>query len=64
MRQDARLADFPAIFIKYCNDWRELERQYYRIPGWRLIKQMQNIRKREHLTRVFTAQMKHRGIIE
>lgn len=55
---------FMAIFTEYVNDWRELDRQYYQIPSWRIFKQLNNIRKREKLTRLFTARMKHWGIVE
>lgn len=49
---------------KYMAEWRELENQYYQIPSWRWIKQHRNISKRMALTRVFTARMKHWGVIE
>lgn len=51
-------------FIKYVEDWRELDRQYYEIPSWRIFKQLKNIRQREQLTRVFVARMKHNGVIK
>lgn len=51
-------------FIKYVEDWRELDRQYYQIPSWRIFKQLKNIRQREQLTRVFVARMKHNGVIK
>lgn len=49
---------------KYIKEWRELEAAYYRIPSWRIFKQLSNIRQREKLTRVYTARMKHWGILE
>lgn len=55
---------FIDAFMKYVADWRELERQYYRIPSWRWVKQLRNIKKREQLTRVYVARMRHWGIIE
>lgn len=51
-------------FIKYVEEWRELDREYYRIPGWRIFKQRRNLKKRETLTRVFVARMKHHGVIK
>ena len=51
-------------FIKYVEDWRELDRQYYQIPRWRIFKQLKNIRQREQLTRVFVARLKHNGVIK
>lgn len=62
MRIDS-VAVFQA-FQRYIAEWRELERQYYQIPSWRLFKQLQNIRKREKLTRLFVARMKHWGILQ
>lgn len=62
MRIDS-IAFFEA-FQKYVADWRELERQYCQIPSWRIIKQLQNIRQREQLTRVYTARMQKWGILE
>lgn len=55
---------FMATFTKYVDEWRELDRQYAEIPSWRIFKQLSNIRKREKLTRLFTARMKKWGIIE
>lgn len=49
---------------KYIKEWRELEAAYYRIPSWRWIKQHRNVSQRMKLTRLFTARMKHWGIIE
>lgn len=51
-------------FKSYIAEWRELERQYYRIPSWRVFKQLQNIKQREKLTRLFTARMKNWGVID
>ena len=51
-------------FIQYIEEWRALENEYYRIPNWRFIKKMHNIKSRETLTRVFVARMKHYGVIE
>lgn len=48
----------------YIAEWHKLEREYYRIPDWRWFKQMQNIKRRERLTRVFTQRMKKWGIID
>jgi hypothetical protein len=48
----------------YITEWRELENQYYQTPSWRWIKLHRNISKRMQLTRVFTARMKHWGVIE
>jgi hypothetical protein len=55
---------FFEAFQRYVKEWRDLERAYYRIPSWRWFKQMSNIRQREKLTRVYTARMRHWGIIE
>lgn len=55
---------FFTAFIEYVEEWRELEREYYKIPAWRIIKQIRNIKKRETLTRVYTARMKHWGVIK
>lgn len=55
---------FFTAFMKYVEEWQELEREYYKIPGWRIIKQIRNIKKRETLTRVYTARMKKWGIIK
>lgn len=51
-------------FQKYIKEWHELDVAYYQIPSWRWIKQLQNIRQREQLTRVFVARMKHHGVIK
>lgn len=59
-----RTDGFVEAFMKYVADWRELERQYYRIPSWRWFKQLRNIKKRENLTRVYVARMRHWGIIK
>lgn len=56
--------EFIRIFTDYVDQWRELDNQYARIPGWRIFKQLRNIRKRERLTRLFTARMKKYGVIE
>lgn len=56
--------DFIEAFFKYVNEWRELERQYYRIPSWRWFKQLRNIKKREKLTKLYVARMRHWGIIK
>lgn len=56
------VAVFEAL-TKYIADWRELERQYYKIPSWRLFKQLSNIRHRERLTKLFVARMKHWGVL-
>lgn len=50
-------------FKSYVAEWRELERQYYRIPSWRVFKQLSNIKRREKLTRVFSQRMKKWGVI-
>jgi hypothetical protein len=50
--------------LKYVAEWRAFENEYYQIPSWRWIKQLRNIKQRENLTRVFTARMKHWGIIK
>lgn len=52
------------VFLEYIEEWRDLERKYYQIPSWRWLKQLNNIKEREHLTRVFVARMKHRGVIQ
>lgn len=57
------LSAFPR-FMKYIEEWRELERQYYHIPSWRTFKQLKNIRQREKLTKAYVAQMKEWGVIE
>lgn len=57
------LSAFP-VFMKYVSEWRELERQYYQIPSWRIFKQLKNIKQRENLTRVFVARMKKHGVIK
>lgn len=57
------LSTFTA-FMKYIEEWRELERQYYQIPSWRFFKQLKNIRQRETLTRVYVARMKKWGVIK
>lgn len=54
---------FFETFQRYVSEWRQLEREYYQIPSWRIFKQLQNIRQREQLTRVFTARMKKWGIL-
>ena len=51
-------------FVKYVEEWQKLDAEYYRIPSWRIFKQLKNIREREKLTRVFTARMKHYGVIK
>lgn len=56
------VAVFEAL-TKYIADWRELERQYYQIPSWRIFKQLSNIRQRERLTKLFVARMKHWGVL-
>lgn len=53
-----------AAFFKYVEEWRDLERAYYRIPSWRVFKQLRNIKKRERLTTLYVARMKRWGIIE
>lgn len=55
--------DFIEDFMAYIADWRELDREYSRIPSWRHIKQLRNIKKREKLTRLYVARCKKRGII-
>lgn len=55
---------FIEAFMKYVADWRALEREYYRIPSWRWFKQLRNIKKREKLTRLYVARMRHWGIIK
>ena len=47
----------------YIKEWRELENQFYQISDWRWFKQMANIRKREQLTRVYVARMRHWGVL-
>lgn len=56
--------DVVTAFVKYVEEWRDLERQYYAIPSWRIFKQLRNIKQRETLTRVFVARMKHHGVIK
>lgn len=55
---------FFEAFQRYVTEWQRLEREYYQIPSWRWIKQHRNISKRMQLTRVFTARMKHWGVID
>jgi len=49
-------------FMAYTADWKRLDQEYYRIPSWRWIKQMRNIRQREKLTKAYTAKMREWGI--
>jgi len=51
-------------FQNYVKEWHALDVAYYQIPGWRIFKQLRNIKQREELTRVFVARMKHHGIIK
>lgn len=51
-------------FVKYIEEWHKLDVEYYTIPSWRIFKQLKNIRQREKLTRIFTARMKHYGVIK
>lgn len=50
-------------FPQYLAEWKKLEQEYYRIPSWRIFKQLQNIRKREKLTKAYSARMIEWGII-
>lgn len=54
---------FLAAFRAYVSQWQALEREYNRIPSWRTFKQLRNIRKREKLTKAYTAKMKEWGIL-
>lgn len=56
--------EFIRIFTEYVDQWQELDNQYANIPEWRIFKQLSNIRKREKLTRLFTARMKKYGVIK
>lgn len=56
--------DFLQTFQNYVRDWRALEAEYYRIPSWRWIKQLQNIKERENLTRIYVARMKKWGLLQ
>lgn len=56
--------NFFQTFQNYVSEWRRLEAEYYRIPSWRWIKQLQNIKERENLTRVYVARMKKWGILQ
>ena len=51
-------------FQKYIKEWHDLDVAYYKIPSWRIFKQLKNIRQREQLTRVFVDRMKHHGVIK
>ncbi len=50
-------------FTKYINAYDELLKEYARTPNWRIVKAMRNIKKRERLTREFTAKMFELGVI-
>lgn len=56
-------ADLLKAFTAYVNEWQRLDREYSRIPSWRTIKQLRNIRKREKLTKAYTARMREWGIL-
>lgn len=47
----------------YIADWQKLEAEYNRIPSWRTFKQISNVRKREKLTKAYTAKMKEWGVL-
>jgi len=48
----------------YIKRWQALNDEYSRIPSWRTIKQLQNIKRRENLTRQFVNRMKRWGVID
>lgn len=49
-------------FLAYIDEWQALDRAYYRIPSWRIFKQMSNIRKREKLTKAWIARCREYGV--
>lgn len=51
-----------ADFFEYIRQWEELDREYYQIPSWRIIKQLRNIRKREKLTKAWAQRMREAGV--
>lgn len=53
------ITEFPA----YLDEWRMLEEAYYRIPSWRWLKQLQNIRQRERLTKEYERKMHTWGLV-
>jgi hypothetical protein len=53
-----------STFQNYIKEWHELDVEYHKIPSWRIIKQLKNIKERENLTRVFVARMKYHGVIK
>lgn len=55
--------EMMAALQKYISEWQALDAEYYRIPSWRIFKQIKNIRQREKLTKAYTAKMKEWGII-
>lgn len=56
--------EFVVVFQKYMDDWRALDREYYRTPSWRIFKQLSITRKQAKLTQLFTARMIKHGIIK
>lgn len=64
MKSGAYIIDnFPKALNDYIAEWRRLEAEYYKIPSWRIFKQLKNIKQREKLTKAYEAKMKDWGLI-